>query len=129
MLGSNDFYETITAPSYVAPRGKGPAIYANEHGEFRPRLTLNLGVRWEPFLPGSGRPVAGKIGGQINMPITMPAFIPTRYPNLPAGFLVAGDPGVPTDWRQTMEIARSTLRGWHGMFSETETSVRAGFGV
>ncbi len=128
MLGSNDFYEQY-APSYVAPRGKGPALYANDTWRVRPRLTLNLGVRWEPFLPwpdGGG----GKIGGQINIADYNAGIHSTRYPNLPAGFLVRGDPGVPNglapnNWK--LLDPRVGL-AWD-VFGDGKTSVRAGFGV
>ena len=128
MLGSNDFYEQY-APSYVAPRGKGPALYANDTWRVRPRLTLNLGVRWEPFLPwpdGGG----GKIGGQINMADYNAGIHSTRYPNLPVGFMVRGDPGVPNglapnDWK--LLDPRVGL-AWD-VLGDGKTSVRAGFGI
>src|ERR1035437_873281 len=128
MLGSNDFYEQY-APSYVAPRGKGPALYANDTWRVRPRLTLNLGVRWEPFLPwpdGGG----GKIGGQINMANYNAGIHSTRYPNLPVGFMVRGDPGVPNglapnDWK--LLDPRVGL-AWD-VLGDGKTSVRAGFGI
>jgi hypothetical protein len=128
MLGSNDFYEQY-APSYVAPRGKGPALYANDAWRVRPRLTLNLGVRWEPFLPwpdGGG----GKIGSQINITDYNAGIHSGRYPNLPAGFLVRGDPGVPNglapnDWK--LLDPRVGL-AWD-VLGDGKTSVRAGFGI
>jgi hypothetical protein len=128
MLGSNCFYEQY-APSYVAPRGKGPGLYANDTWRITPRLTANLGVRWEPWLPWPDAGV-GKIGGQINMTALANNVHSTRYPNLPAGFLVRGDQGVP---------AGLVSSAWH-LFSpriglawdvdgDGKTSVRAGFGI
>ncbi|MGO8718167.1 MAG: carboxypeptidase regulatory-like domain-containing protein [Acidobacteriaceae bacterium] len=128
MLGSNDFYEQY-APSYVAPRGKAPALYANDTWRITPRLTLDLGVRWEPWLPWADSS-AGKIGGQINLAAYAAGIHSTRYPNLPAGFLVRGDPGVPsglspTDWKL---IDPRIGFAWD-VRGDGKTSVRAGFGI
>jgi hypothetical protein len=63
-------------------------FYFNDSFKVSKRLTLNLGVRWEPFLPNTD--LQGKVvvwGG--------PNAHSTRYTNAPAGILYAGDPGIP----------------------------------
>ena len=37
--------------AYFAPRGKEPAMYINDKWRVKRGLTLNLGLRWEPWLP------------------------------------------------------------------------------
>lgn len=128
MLGSNCFYEQY-APSYVAPRGNAPSLYANDSWRVTPRVTLNLGVRWEPWSPWPDSS-AGRIGGQIDLAAYNAGTHSTRYPNLPAGFLVRGDPGVPagmvqTDWK--LLDPRVGL-AWN-VFGDGKTSFRAGFGI
>ena len=54
------------------------------------RLTLNLGLRWDPFFPFYDR--KGRV--VCFQPNTTQAS--KKYPNAPLGFLYGGDPGCPT---------------------------------
>ncbi len=128
MIGSNEFYEQYV-PSYVAPRGKGPGLYANDTWHISPRLNLNLGVRYEPWLPWADSS-SGEIGSQINLTAFANGVHSERFPNLPAGLLVRGDPGVPaglvnSNWNL---IDPRVGVAWD-VFGDGRTSVRAGFGI
>jgi hypothetical protein len=66
-------------------------LYAQDTYHATPRLVVNLGLRWEPFLPeydhydrGSTFSMAAFNAGQVSQ----------VYANAPAGTLFAGDPGV-----------------------------------
>src|SRR2546430_2780755 len=67
-------------------------LYAQDTWHATPRFVVNMGLRWEPFLPeydhynlGSIFSPAAFSAGQISR----------IYTNAPAGSLFAGDSGVP----------------------------------
>jgi len=67
------------------------SIYVQDTYHFNPRLTMNVGLRWEPnlyqqdkFARGSAFSMAGFIANQHS----------TVFPNAPAGSTFYGDPGV-----------------------------------
>jgi hypothetical protein len=68
--------------------------YAQDTWKISSRLTLNGGLRWDPFLPFSW-------GDRQAFQFSQSGFIQgtrsTVYPNAPAGVLYSGDPGVLPD--------------------------------
>lgn len=72
---SNEIHAWMIAP-YVADQIK-----------VKPNLTVDLGLRWEPWIGPSvsGGRIASYVPGQQS----------TRYPNAPAGMIFAGDKGLP----------------------------------
>jgi len=65
-------------------------IYAQDTWKVTPRLTLNYGLRWEPWFPVS-------VTNGANMWFSMDRFLAgtksTRFPQAPAGVYFGGDPG------------------------------------
>ena len=76
-------------------------LYAQDTWRVGPRLTLNYGVRWEPFFPQ--QLVNGAVY-QFDMARFQAGTKSTVFPNGPAGLYFPGDPGFPsqagmlTDW-------------------------------
>jgi len=87
MLGIQNTYNQGN-PNPNALRQTVFAAYVQDTYRMTSRLTLNLGVRWEPSLP----PVdAFNRGGQFQMSGFLNNVHSTVYPNAPAGMFFVGD--------------------------------------
>jgi outer membrane receptor protein involved in Fe transport len=109
---------------YNKGRAQAFAAYLQDDWQIRPRVTVSMGVRWEPFFAFY----------EVDQP--QPVFRPgeksTLFPNAPLGLLYAGDPGVPrgghpTKWGQVaprMAVAwsindKTSIRTAYGIFHDT----------
>jgi len=101
------------------------APYVADQFKVKPNLTLDLGLRWEPWIA----PVVA--GGRISTYI--PGEQSTRYPNAPVGLVFPGDPGVasaglPSNYGRFFDprfgfawqpkgLGNTSIRGAFGMFA------------
>jgi len=81
---------TQASGEYFNVRGKFHGAYVQDSWKVSPRLTLNYGVRYEPFIPWHN--LFGRMGG-FNPTLWASNTHSTKFPLAPAGLQFAGDPG------------------------------------
>jgi hypothetical protein len=113
---------TQIAPNINQPRTTEIGVYVQDDWKVSRRLTLNLGLRWDPFFPFAD--LTNKFS-QVRL-----GQQSTVYPNAPAGYVFPGDAGVPT------ATVHNDLRNWGPRFGfaydptgSGRTSIRGGYGV
>ncbi len=102
-------------------------LYIHDNYKVRPNLTINAGIRWEPYRPsidtahrGSHFDYAAFVAGQHS----------TVFPNAPAGLFYCGDANIPCAFAQNKWLQFSPRVGliWdptnHG-----NTTIRASYGL
>jgi hypothetical protein len=118
-----DLFEFIQAGgSLGTARGTEYGFYASDAFRVKPNLTVNLGLRWEPFFP----PV---MDGN-RMTLWRPGEQSTVFPNSPVGMVYPEDPGVP---RGAMRNELQNVEPRIGLAWQPKalpnTSIRAAFGI
>jgi hypothetical protein len=105
-------------------KGTKWGLFVQDDWRVNQRLTLNLGLRWDPYFPYYDR------DGRVV------CFQPTsgqksaKYPNAPLGFLYGGDPGCPTAGSNANTSNFEPRFGFaYRLTEDGKTSVRGGVGL
>jgi TonB dependent receptor len=126
MLGRLDTFDQGTG-EYKNNRATYTALYFQDDFKIRQRLTLNLGVRYEPTPPWH------EVRGRIEY-FTIENFLngvrSPQFKNAPPGVLFRGDPGVPEDGAvgDYNNVAGRFGFAWD-VFGNGKTSMRGGAGM
>jgi hypothetical protein len=105
-------------------KGTRWGFFAQDDWRVNQRLTLNLGIRWDPYIPYYDR--EGRV--VCFQPNTTQKS--ARYPNAPQGFLYGSDPGCPTagvnpNWGNVEPRIGFAYR----LSQDGKTSIRGGAGI
>ena len=125
LAANNGFVQA--APNTLDMEGKSLGLYAQDTWRVGPRLTLNYGLRWEPFFPQ--QLVNGAVY-QFDLDRFRSSTRSTVFPNGPAGLYFPGDQDFPsqagmlTDWNN---FGPRVGLAWDPTGSG-QTSVRAAYG-
>ncbi len=112
-----------SAGKFKKTRGQEFNLFAEDNIRVTDKLTVNLGVRWDPFLPyyDDLNQVTGLQSGYQSQ----------RFPLAPPGLIFPGDPGFPragmnTNWNN---VAPRIGFAWTPRGSAHPTTIRGGYGI
>jgi hypothetical protein len=121
------------AGEFKANRDKFSGVYIQDNFRVSRRLTLNLGLRYEPALPWSDN---GNRWAQVNLAAMAAGTVSRVYPNAPPGIFFSGQNGIPSDPGMPKNALNSNLKGFaprlgfaYDLFGDGRTSLRGGAGI
>jgi len=122
LLGSPVRFETLEGTTLDDTTTEMMGAFVQDDIKVKPRLTLNVGLRWELQKPwASPENLFGT---------WLPGHQSTLFPDAPPGFVYPGDAGIPPGETPTRWTHFSPRFGFAwDVFGNGKTAVRGGFGV
>lgn len=116
------YMETFANNTNISAIEHAGYFFAQDDWRATPRLTLNLGMRYElpkPWYQPDGQSVT-----------FIPGYQSTRFPNTPSSLAYQNDPGVPNSIIKTNYTNLAPRFGLaYDVFGNGKTAIRAGFGI
>lgn len=116
-----------SAPNFLIMKQTYVSFYAQDTWRASPNLTVNYGIRWEPYLP---QEITNNAVYNFDLTRFQQGVKSSVYKNAPAGLFYPGDPGFPTQAGQKKvwsDIGPRVGLSWDPTGSG-KTSVRASYG-
>jgi hypothetical protein len=127
MLGRPSLF-LQSAPIYDYLKRTKPAVFLSDIWKPARKFSVSLGVRWDPWIPFTD--AAGAQTHEFSQAAYNAGITSTRYPLLPPGLLLGGDPGIPKSViRSDFTVFDPRVGVAYDVFGNGRTSVRAGFGI
>jgi hypothetical protein len=119
----SSFYQDNGRKAYL--REIRPSVYLEDDWKANSRLTLNLGIRWDPWLP----PVDDN-GSLVGFNLANPTFQSSIAPGAPKGMWFVGDSGTTSSIFHNNQKNFAPRVGFaYNVFADSKTVVRGGYGI
>lgn len=119
----SSFFEDNGRTAYL--RELRPSLFLQDDWKIKPRLTLNLGMRWEPYLP----PIDDN-GTLVGFNLNNPSFQSTIAPNAPKGMWFGGDPGLQNSvYKKSWKDLAPRVGFAYNIFGNGKSVIRGGYGI
>jgi hypothetical protein len=119
----SSFFQDNGRKAYL--RELRPSLYVQDDWKMNSKLTLNLGVRWDPWIP----PIDDN-GTLVGFNLANPTFQSTVAPNAPKGLMFGGDSGTtPAIYHNNYKDFAPRVGFAYNLLGNGKTVIRGAYGL